>query len=158
MNTDEHRFRQIPLTSLLVALAGAAVIGCQSGGKAASAPFAAARIQGHTAEQIRAATAVVFQQDGYIAVDVHGAEMIFEKQGTEWDRVVHGSWIDEAPVRVRVRVSVVPVSDGVFELRCQAFRVQHKGDAVFEEEVRLKNNRSKPYQALLDKVPGQLAR
>ena len=59
---------------------------------------------------------------------------------------------------MRVRVSVVPVSDGVFELRCQAFRVQHKGDAVFEEEVRLKKNRSKPYQALLDKVPGQLAR
>lgn len=63
-----------------------------------------------------------------------------------------------ASVQVRVRVSAVPVFDGVLELQCQAFRVQHKGDAVFEEEVRLKQNRSKPYQALLDKVPGQLAR
>jgi hypothetical protein len=156
MNTDEHRFRKILVISLLVALAGAAVIGCQSGGKPASAPFAAVRIQGHTAEQIRAATAVVFQQEGYAAVNVHGAEMVFEKQGTEWDRIVHGSWIDQAPVEVRVRVSVVPVPNGMFEVRCQAFRVKHKGDAVFEEEVRVKQNRSKPYQALLDKVPGQL--
>jgi len=157
MNTDEHRFRKIPLTSLLVAVAGVAVIGCQSGGKPVSAPFAAVRIQGHTAEQIRAATAVVFQQNGYAAVNVHGAEMVFEKEGTEWDRIVHGSWMDQTPVQVRVRVSVVPVSNGMFELRCQAFRVKYKGDAAFEEEVRLKQNRSKPYQALLDKVPGQLA-
>jgi hypothetical protein len=52
---------------------------------------------------------------------------------------------------------VVPASEGAFEIRCQAFWVRHKGDAVFEEEVRLKKNRSEPYQALLNKVPGRLA-
>ncbi len=158
MSALRWRWRVAPRTSVLAALLCVAVIGCQSAGKPASAPFAAVRIRGHTAEQIRAATVVVFRQEGYTAVDVHGAEMIFEKQGTEWDRIVHGSWIDQASVQVRVRVSAVPVFDGVLELQCQAFRVQHKGDAVFEEEVRLKQNRSKPYQALLDKVPGQLAR
>jgi hypothetical protein len=35
--------------------------------------------------------------------------------------------------------------------------VRHKGEATYEEVVRLKNNRSQPYQALLDKVPGRLA-
>jgi hypothetical protein len=148
---------QILLASLLVALAGGAVIGCKSVDRPASASFASVRIQDHTFEQIRAATAVVFQQDGYTAVDVHHAKMVFEKPASHWDRIAHGNWIDEAPITVRVRVSVVPISNGVFDLRCQVFSVRHKGEAAFEEEVRLKNNRSEPYQALLDKVPGRLA-
>ena len=142
---------------LLLALVGAAVVGCKSVHKAASGPFAAVRIQGHTPEQIRAATVVVFQQDGYKAMDVHHAEIVFEKPGNRWDRIAHGSWIDEAPVAVRVRVSVVPVSDGAFDLRCQAFRVRHTGEAVFEEQVPLKADQDKEFQDLLDKVPGRLA-
>jgi hypothetical protein len=149
---------QILLGSLLVAVAGAVVIGCKSVDKSASASFASVRIQDHTPEQIRAATAVVFQQDGYTAADVHHAKMVFEKTASRWDRIAYGNWIDEAPITVRVRVSVVPVSNGVFDLRCEAFSVRHKGEATYEEEVRLKNNRSEPYQALLDKVPGRLAR
>ena len=148
---------QMLLVSLLLALTGAAVLSCKSVDQPASASFASVLIRGHTREQIRAATVVVFQQDGYTARDVHRAEMVFEKPGSQWDRIAHGSWVDEAPISVRVRVSVVPVSDGVFELRCQAFRVQSKGEAAFEEEVRLKANRSKPYQDLLDKVARRLA-
>jgi hypothetical protein len=142
---------------LLVALASAAVFGCRSVDQPASASFASVCVQGHAPEQIRAATVVVFQEDGYSALDVHRAEMVFEKPGSQWDRIAYGNWIDEAPVSVRVRVSVAPVSGGLFELRCQAYLVRHKGEAAFEEEVRLKKNRSKPYQDLLDKVPGRLA-
>jgi hypothetical protein len=150
------RLPRIALASLLVALAGAGVIGCKSLSEPAPPSFASVRIQGHTAGQIRAAAAVVFQQDGYATVDVRRPEMVFEKPGSQWDRIAHGSWIDETPFVVRVRVTVVPVSEGAFELRCQAFWVRHNGDAVFEEEVRLKKNRSEPYQALLNKVPGRL--
>jgi hypothetical protein len=149
---------QILLASLLVALAGGAVIGCKSVDRPASASFASVRIQGHPPEQIRAATAVVFQQDGYTAVDVHHAKMVFEKTASRWDRIAHGNWIDEAPITVRVRVSVVPIPNEVFDLRCEAFSVRHKGEATYEEEVRLKKNRSEPYQALLEKVVGWLAR
>lgn len=122
------------------------------------ARFASARIEGHTPEQIRAAAALVFEQDGYTAKDVRHAEMIFEKPGTQWERIAHGSWIDEAPLMIRVRLTVVPVSSGVFDLRCQAFQVRHKGEAPFEQEVRLKNNRREPFQALLDQVAARLAR
>jgi hypothetical protein len=156
MNTELKTLPQILLSSVLVALAGAAVIGCRTAEKPASGSFASVRIQDHTREQIRAATAVVFQQDGYTAVDVRHAEMVFEKPASRWDRMAYGHWVDEAPITVRVRVSVVPLSSGVFDLRCQVFSVRHKGDAAFEEEVRLKKNRSEPYQALLDKVPGRL--
>jgi hypothetical protein len=149
---------QILLTGILLATVSTVVIGCKSLDKPDSASFTSVQIQGHTAEQVRAATVVVFQQDGYTAADVGRSEMVFEKQGSRWDRIAYGNWIDDTGVWVRVRVSMVPLSDGVFRLRCQAFKVRDKGDAVFEEQVRLRNKRSKPYQALLDKVLGQLKR
>ena len=149
---------QTVLASMLLATASTALIGCKSPAKPESASFASVQIQDHTAEQIRAATVVVFQQDGYTPVDVGRAGMVFEKQGSRWDKIAYGSWIDDSGVWVRVRVSVVPLSEGVFRLQCQAFRVRDKGDAVLEEQVRLRNNRGKPYQALLDKVLGQLKR
>ena len=149
---------QILLTGLLLATASTTLVGCKSLDKPASASFASVRIQGGTPEQIRAATVVVFQQDGYTSVNVKQLEMVFEKEGSRWDRIAYGSWVDDASVWVRVRVSVDPISEGACWLQCQAFRVRNKGDPVFEEQVRLRNNRSKPYQALLDKVPGQLKR
>ena len=143
--------------NILVAAASVVLIGCKSLDKPNSASFASVRIQGHTAEQIRAATVVVFQQDGYVAVGGR-SEMVFEKEGSRWDRIAYGSFVDDASVWVRVRVSVVPLSEGVFRLQCQAYKVRDKGDSVFEQQVRLKNNHSKPYQALLDKVLGQVNR
>jgi len=146
------------LTSILLAVTSTALISCKSLDKPDSASFASVRIQGHTAEQIRAATVVVFQQDGYTAVDVQRAEMGFEKEGSRWDRIAYGSFVDDAAVWIRVRASVFPLSEGVFLLRCQAYKVRDKGDAVFEQQVRLRNNHSKPYQALLDRVLGQVNR
>src|ERR1039457_4239706 len=112
---------QILLASLVGALAGGVVIGCKSVDRPASESFASVRIQGHPPEQIRAATAVVFQQDGYTAMDVHHAKMVFEKTASRWDRIAYGNWIDEAPTTVRVRVLVAPVSNEMFDLRCEAF-------------------------------------
>ena len=144
-------------TSLWVASATLVLIGCKSMDQPNSASFASVRIQGHTAEQIRAATVVVFQQNGYLAVGGR-SEMVFEREGSRWDQIAYGGFVDDASVWVRVRVSVVPLSEGVFRLQCQAFKVRDKGDSVFEQQVRLKNNHSKPYQALLDKVLGQVNR
>jgi hypothetical protein len=141
-----------------VGAAGLGLVGCSSLHQPASASFASVRIQGHTAEQIRGATVVVFEQDGYALARVQSAEIVFEKEGSQWDRIAYGSWVDNGPVWIRVRVAMVPLANGAFRLQCQACRVRDKGDPAFESEVRLKNNRSKPYQALLDKVLGQLGR
>jgi hypothetical protein len=149
---------QVSLASVVAAAAITALMGCKSLDKPDSASFASVRIQGHTAEQIKAATVVVFQQDEYTPVNIEGAHLVFEKEGSRWDRIAYGSWVDDSAVWIRAKVSVVPLSDGVFRVQCLAFRVRHKGDAIFEEEVRLRNNRSKPFQALLDKVLGQLNR
>ena len=146
---------QILLTGLLVALTALTGAGCKSADPHAPASFASARIEGHTAEQIRAAAAMVFAKDGYTATDVRHADLVFEKPGTQWERVAHGSWMDEAPFMIRVRLTLMPVPNG-FDLHCQAFQVRHKGEAPYEQEARLGNNRSQPYQALLDQVAARL--
>jgi hypothetical protein len=145
-------------TSLFVAAARIVLIGCKSLDKPDSASFASVRIQGHTPEQIRAATVVVFQQDGYAAVGGQRSEMVFEKEGSRWDQIAHGSWVNDAPFWLSVKVSMVPLSDGTFRLQCLAYKIRNKGDPLTEDKVRIRNNHSKPYQALLDKVLGQMSR
>ena len=149
---------QILLAGVLLATASTALVGCKSLDKPASASFASVRIQGHTPDQIRAATVVVFQLDGYTATEVQRSEMVFEKEGSRWDQIAYGSWVNDAPVWIRVRASMVPLSADVFRLQCQAFKVRNKGDPLAEDEVKIRNNHSKPFQALLDKVLGQLKR
>ena len=149
---------RILLATLLWAAAGAVLLGCKSLDKPAAVSFASVQISGHTSKQIHTATMAVFAEDGYAAASVGRSELVFEKVGSKWDQISQGSWVDENPVWVRVRVSLVPLSDGVFWLQCQAFRVRDKNDTVPEDEVRLSNNRSKPYQALLDKVLARLGR
>jgi hypothetical protein len=144
------------VTSIFVAAASVALIGCKSLNKPASASFASVRIQGHTAEQIRAASVVVFQQDGYTAVDGKRSEMVFEKEGSRWDQVAYGSWVNEAPVWLRAKVTMVALSADTFRLQCQAYKVRNKGDPLTEDQVRIGNSHSKPYQALLDEVLAQL--
>ncbi len=100
----------------------------------------------------------MFQQDGYVAAGGQRPEMIFEREGSRWDQIAYGSWVNDAPVWLRVRVSVVPLSADTFRLQCQAYKVRDKGDPFTEDQVRIRSNHSKPYQALLDKVLGQLKR
>jgi hypothetical protein len=145
-------------TGIFVTAAGIALSGCKSLNKPASASFASVRIQGHTAEQIRAASVVVFQQDGYTVVDGKRSEMLFEKEGSRWDQIAYGSWVNETPVWLRAKVSLVPLSDDIFRLQCQAYKVRNKGDPLTEDQVRIGNSHSKPYQALLDEVLAQLKR
>jgi hypothetical protein len=146
----------VTLAVLMAATIGLA--GCSSMSKPASASFASVRIRGHTAEQIRATTALVFEQDGFSAVRVQRGEMIFEKEGSKWDSIAYGSWVDNTPVWVRVKLSVVPLAEADYRLQCQAYKVRNKGDPLIEDEVRVGNAHKKPYQALLDKVLGQLKR
>jgi hypothetical protein len=135
-----------------------ALIGCKSLNEPASASFASVQIPGHTADQIRAATVVVFQQDGYTLTGAQRSEMVFEREGSRWDQIAYGSWVNEAPVWVRVRASMVPLAGDTVRLQCQAYKVRNKGDPLAEEQVRISGAHSKPFQALLEKVREQLKR
>ncbi|HSU53522.1 MAG TPA: hypothetical protein VLT36_05650 [Candidatus Dormibacteraeota bacterium] len=56
----------------------------------------------------------------------------------------------------RVKTEIVPLGGESYRLQCQAYVVSGAGDAFFEEEKRLSNMRSAPYQMLLNKVASQL--
>jgi len=146
------------LASMLLAIAAIGLPGCKSLSKTDSASFASVEVQGHTPEQICAATVVVFQQDGYTAAVIRRSDLVLEKEGSRWDQIAYGSWVNDASVWVRVRVSMVPLSADTFRLGCRSYKVRNKGDALTEEQVRIRNTHSKHYQALLDKVAGQFKR
>jgi hypothetical protein len=61
-----------------------------------------------------------------------------------------------AQTLVRVKMDLVNLGSGSYRLQCQAYVVRGAGDAFFEEEQRLANVRSGPYQSLLNKVAKQL--
>ena len=124
--------------------------------KPGSGAFASVQIPGHTPEQVRGAALLEFEYDGYVPVEVKRDEMVFEKEGTRWDQIAYGGWIDNR-VWVRVNVWVVPLSGGLCQLQCQAFKVRDKGNPIGEEPVRLRSSQNKPYQAVLDKVAARLA-
>ncbi len=146
------------VTSLSLAAACLALIGCQSPKQPAAGSFASVRIQGHTAEQIRGATVVVFQQEGYAFAGGQRPEMVFEKEANRWDQIAYGNWVGEGSVWLRVRAEVVSLSADSFRLQCQAYKVRNKGDQFAEQEVRISSAHRKPYQALLDKVLAQMSR
>jgi hypothetical protein len=125
--------------------------------KPGSAAFASVVISGHTLEQIRGATVLEFEQDGYIPTDIKNPQMVFEKEGSRWDQVAYGGWMTKN-VWVRVRVWLVPAANGMQRLECQAYRVRDKGDPLESEPAPLRHSQNKPYQAVLDKIAARLAR
>lgn len=144
------------LTGLLLVLAGA---GCGSLSGPGSASFASANIQNHSAGEIAAATAQVFGADGYRGGVSGSGQMVFEKEAsraTTFSREGLVDTHDGAQTINRVRVEIVPLSDGSHRLQCKAFMVSGGSDPFFQDEVPLANVRSRPYQSLLNKVKKQL--
>jgi len=130
--------------------------GCSSLHQPASASFASVIIPNKSPEEIRRATQLVFTAAGYeTSVSARG-DLVFEKEGTRGNQIAHGGWLQDNPIKERVRAEVVPLLDGTQRLQCKAYMVEDAGDPVFEKEKRLANFRSGPYQDLLDKVAAQL--
>ncbi len=132
--------------------------GCRSMSGPASASFASVTISGKNVEQIRETAAVVFQADGYRA-SASGRELLFEKEGTLSNTRAHDGFIAAqggAVTVVRVRAEIVDLGGGTRRLQCHAFMVKSAGDSFFEEEHRIANIRSRPYQKLLDEIARRL--
>jgi hypothetical protein len=128
--------------------------GCQTG-KPASASFASVNIPGKSPDEICRTTAQVFQEDGYRASVLTPDKMVFEKEGTRGESLAYGGLVDThygAVTLVRVRTQLVDLGQGTYRLQCQAFMVRNAGGSLVEDESRLLNIRSRPYQQLLDKV------
>ena len=143
--------------TLLLALCFCAFLGsgCRSAGKHSSGGFASVVIQGNTPGQIREVTLDVFSKHGYKVAGVGYPNLVFEKQGSRLDNAAYGNWTGSPPW-IRVKAAVIPVSEATFRLECKAALVRDKGQAAFEEEIKIRNFQAGPYQKLLDEVAARL--
>lgn len=151
------RLCSITLSALAVALLALAGAGCGST-KPASASFASVTIHGHPAEEIGKVTTQVFQEAGY-AGGTMGNQIVFQKEGSRMTNLAYegvAGTHEGAQTLVRVKMDLVHLGSGAYRLQCQAYVVRGAGDSFFEQEQRLANVRSGPYQSLLNKVAKQL--
>ena len=146
------------LKSLSLTLAcGLVGAGCHLG-QPASASFASVTISGKSAGEIRDATIAVFRENGYQAY-ASSQGMVFEKEGSKANSISRDGLVGShygAVTIIRVRAELVDIGNGAQRLQCQASMVSGVGDAFTEDEHRLANYRSGPYQDLLDEVAKRL--
>ena len=153
---DTSMNRRSTITTLLEGLLGLCLTGCQSVDKPYSASFASVEFKWRTPQQIREAAISVFQEDGYSVQAAGPSDLVFQKEGSRANKVAYGNWVGGPPVYVRVKTAIVPVSEGVYRLQCNAYMVRDANDSHMQDEVKLANIRSGPYQSLLNKVAKRL--
>ncbi len=143
----------------IVSLALLAATGCRSLTEPAGASFASVTIKNHTADEIAKVTTSVFSEDGYIGGKSSTGELVFQREASRATTLARDGVVATqggARTMNRVKAQIVPVSDGVYRLQCQAYMVTGAGDSFFEDEVAMTNLRRAPYQSLLNKVEKQL--
>ena len=144
---------------LAILLAALGLLGCKNLNQPGSASFASVVIKNHSQEEIQKAAAQVFVEDGYSGRMIGAGQMLFEKEGTRANNIAYNGIVGThygAQTLVRVKTSLIDIGGGSLRLQAQAFMVRNAGDSFFEEETRLSNARSRPYQKLLDKIPEKL--
>ena len=142
----------------LLALSLTGLVGCHLG-QPGSASFASVVVQHHTPAEIESVTDQVFQQNGYAAYTLGSGRWLYEKEGTQANNLAYNGIVathEGAMTLVRVKTELVDLGAGTFRLQCQTYMVRNAEDSFFEEETRLSNFRSGPYQELLDEIGRRL--
>src|SRR2546429_4200796 len=154
-NQGSFRLRARMVMFAAVLLCGLIGSGCRSASQKSAGGFASVVIQGNTPGQIRTAAMDVFSEHGYKVADAKSSNPVFEKQASRIDNAAWGNWTG-AGVWIRVRVFILPVAEATFRLQCKAVLVRDRGQAAFEEEIKLRNFQAGPYQELLDEIAARL--
>src|ERR1043166_3349935 len=155
---DKNRpFRVAVLAAplFLLPLLSLTLTGCGTFDKPTAAKFASVVIEGHTPAQIRDAATRVFAEHGYKVITTK-TNLICEKEASSTDNVVYGNWMGGEPVWLRVKITIVTLSDGIYRLQSLAFHVRDKGSFAFEEEVQVSKMSSRPYRKLFQEVAARL--
>ncbi len=138
-----------------VAVAGAT--GCISSGSSTGAANALASVDIQCSDpfHIASVTRQVFEEAGYITTQHSSSEMLFEIEGSRWQTFNYGDWSGKS-VWFRAACSVRYLSLTHRALDCWAYLVRERGDARFEEQLRLTALKAGPYKDLLKKVKARV--
>ena len=129
--------------------------GCQSSKKPGSSSHASVEIKGHSLDEIRDTTVVVFAEQGYTLRTNLPGRMTFERPASNGEKFKYGDWMNEGMVmRIKVRIEEMAENDCL--LRADVYAVQDPMDIYFGEEKRITLMSAKSYQKMLDDVLRQL--
>ena len=84
------------------------------------------RVRTSDPAQIREAALNVFHEQGYKASVANLAKMIFEKKGSKFDNAAYGNWVGEQPIWIRIKVLVLPITEGVYQLEYTGYMSEIK--------------------------------
>ncbi len=143
---------RVPGFALSLAL-GLLAAGCSTTGKGEK-PFASVEIHGNTPGQVKAAAIEVFRGHGYTVTQSPRGRLICEKPASKLTDLAYGGWGGEAPLYMRVTVSVIPVAEETCRVECRAYRVEDRGGPT-EKAVPLSAH-SGVYQKLLEEIAARL--
>jgi len=138
----------------ICALATLLGAGCASTSPSGASVTSSLTVEGRTLEQIRLATIMVFQKNGYEVKSAFGRKLVFEKKAGAVNKVLYGGWMD-ASVWVRVKVRIEELKADVQVLDFNVYRVKDRGDPILEEEKET-FSKSKPFKELLAQIKAQL--
>jgi hypothetical protein len=137
----------------LGALLGA---GCASDRKgSSSAVLASVEIRERAPGEIADTAVAVFREHGYDASRHNKRDLVFEKQGSNFNRLAYGDWASGNSVWERVLLSIVPEGPALARLDCHAYLVADKGSPT-EERVKYGHVKRAPLQAMLEEIATRL--
>lgn len=153
LDAQRVMWRWVPavLLAAVVLLGGVSCSSTPPGGK----QFAVVTLRYTDEITVRRIVEAVFSEAGYEDASFSG-EWRYERKTSTMQQLAHGGWFDEGGVRERVRLKLIPLSEGVYRLESQAMMVRNAGESFFEEEVKMTRLKSRPYQKLLDEVVKRL--
>lgn len=147
---------------LAALLCGFLVTGCKST-KTKTGPgansLASIEVREHTPLEIARAVSATFKAAGYEAVPLpQNAElrMQFDKPAGTGASILYSDWSFKE-IWIRVRIKFIKTDEGSYVVTCDAWRVNERGSAHFEEEHRVSKMSRGTYQDLLDQAKAKLA-
>src|ERR1035438_5173619 len=124
MNSFSTLFTRFAGWTGLFLLVGFVAVGSSSVTKPASASFASVIISNHTPQQIRTATDIVFQQNGYQAFGEQGGALVYEREATGREQRDYAGFVgahEGEKVNMRVRVKIEVKDPSSYWLTCKAY-------------------------------------
>ena len=94
---------------------------------------ASVEIRGNTPGQIVDGALAVFGEKGYTVAQPGLTRLVCEKEGSTMRNLAYGNWIQDTPIWIRVKVSIVAAGEATCRLECHALMVRGKGEPVEEE-------------------------
>jgi hypothetical protein len=115
-----------------------------------SASLAYVDIESHGADEVRAETIRVFEDDNYQLVEESAGRLTFDREATQRDQVMYGHYGEQ--LSMRVVVSIEPRRQGGCLVRADAYALSGGSETKVIRMAR------RPYKDLLNRVKASLVK